>query len=173
MPASGSHWEFPGGANSILRNTLPTLSGKGCAGRLLTSFTGTLNLIISPLVDIICCLALYELGILSVWRDQKEKRQAEEGASCSPVQPACRAPCLRAATWPGKPSRGIASDPLTSVSRVNQEMKHSGSLSANFSFASSWQLIFPSVLFQETCVFSFVRFVDLPQLVLTAVDSVK
>lgn len=33
--------------------------------------------------------------------------------------------------------------------------------------------IFPSVLFQETCVFFFVCLVDLPQLVLTAVDSVK
>lgn len=80
---------------------------------------------------------------------------------------------LRAATCTGKPSSGIASDPLRSVSRGNPEMKHSGSLSANFSFTSSWQLIFPSVLFQETCVFFFVCFVDLPQLVLTAVDSVK
>lgn len=75
-------------------------------------------------------------------RKKKKKRRAEEGASCSPGQPACTVPCPRAATWSGKPSRGVASDPLTSVSRVNPEMKHSGSLSVNFSFTSSWQLIF-------------------------------
>lgn len=93
---------------------------------------------------------------------KKQKGGQEEGA-----QPRAEATC------PGKPSNSIASDPLTSVSRVSPETKHSGAPSANFPFASSWQLIFPSVWFQEMCVFFFVCFVDLPQLVLTAVDSVK
>lgn len=75
------------------------------------------------------------------------------------AQPSPCAGCeLRAVTCAGKPSSSIASDPLPAVSRVNQEMKHSGALSANFSFASSWQLIFPSVLFQETCVFFLCMF---------------
>ena len=49
---------IPWRPNSTLHNRLPTLSGKGCSGRLLASFTGSLNLIVSPLVDIICCWAL-------------------------------------------------------------------------------------------------------------------
>ena len=54
-----------------------------------------------------------------------------------------------------------------------ENISNTGALCANSSFSSSWQLIFPSVLFQETCVFFFVHFVDFPQLALTAVDSVK
>lgn len=112
------------------------------------------------------------LSTLRIWYFiylKRSKREQKRKTASS----LCTAHWLRAATCTGKPSSGIASDSLRSVSRVNPEMKHSGSLSANFSFASSWQLIFPSVLFQETCVFFFVCFVDLPQLVLTAVDSVK
>lgn len=169
MPAPGSHWEFPG-CPIQSGHRLPTLSRKGCARCFLTSFTGSLNLIISPLADMICCWIL-----LRTWYFIFPKRSTrkEESSRGSEPRPCTQRPGSRAATCSGKASSGIASDPLRSVSRVNPEMKHCGSLSAHFSFASSWQLIFPSVLFQETCVFFFVCFVDLPQLVLTAVDSVK
>ncbi|EAX00042.1 hCG1660539 [Homo sapiens] len=64
--------------DSVLNNMLPALSGKGCARRLLASFTGSLNLIISP-------LGIYNLlfSTLRTWYFiyLKRSKRAKDGAS--------------------------------------------------------------------------------------------
>lgn len=107
--------------------------------------------------------------------DQEGGRREDQGRpwKAQPTSGACQlhtAQHLRGATCSSNPS-AVLHQTAGSLGRLRDEPPQ---LPVDkLRIRQFCPFIFPSVLFQETCVFFFVCLVDLPQLVLTAVDSVK
>ena len=106
--------------------------------------------------------------------DQKGGRREDQGKpwKAQPTSGACQlhtAQRLRGTTCSGNPS-AVLHQTAGSLGRLRVEPPQ---LPVDkLLIRQLCPFIFPSVLFQA-CVFCFVCLVDLPQLVLTAVDSVK